>query len=360
MSVKNVLVIGLFEPIGGLEKTTIDLCLKAEKERDTNFIFLIPDGCRELEKYIRRNNLKSITIISWKKNMIKYCLNLFRIIKLYKVDGIYYNMTSAGNILPIIIARILKINKIVLHSHNSGAKHGALKRTICGINKVFFCLASDLLACSEESGSWLYGKKRNFKIVQNPINVREFVFSKTARREIRSKYGIYDEDLLLGCVGRFSVEKNQSFLLHVLRNLPETSKIKIIMIGPGDKVKIALEAQKLKVNNMVIFEEYKENIGEYMSALDALLAPSLKEGFGNAVIEAQINGAPVLASTGFPDGVKKGDNIKFIPLKNTKEWEGEILRLKPRNIDEKTDNVVPTLLMDDIKRTTEIFTSIWA
>ena len=79
----------------------------------------------------------------------------------------------------------------------------------------------------------------------------------------------------------------------------------------------------------VIFLGIKNDVNNWMQAMDILVFPSLWEGFGMVLIEAQAAGLPVLASNVVPSIIKINDNVSFLDLnENTNEdWNKEILNL---------------------------------
>lgn len=68
-------------------------------------------------------------------------------------------------------------------------------------------IATNLLACSEEAGKWMFDKSK-FTVIKNGINLRTYEFNEQFREECRKSIGIKDE-YLIGCVGRLVLQKIQ-------------------------------------------------------------------------------------------------------------------------------------------------------
>ena len=70
----------------------------------------------------------------------------------------------------------------------------------------------------ELAAQWMYGSKAlrsgNIKIVKNGIIPEEFAFSEAKRREKRRELNVENE-IVLGHIGRFGVQKNHSFLIDI-------------------------------------------------------------------------------------------------------------------------------------------------
>lgn len=74
-------------------------------------------------------------------------------------------------------------------------------------------------ACSRYAGKWLFGKNADFTVIPNAIELDKFRFNAETRKQTRKELGISDDTFLIGHVGRFMPQKNQSFLVDVLAGL---------------------------------------------------------------------------------------------------------------------------------------------
>lgn len=113
---------------------------------------------------------------------------------------------------------------------------------------------------------------------------------------INQKYGKY-----FLYVGNAYPHKNlERLLLAFSEFLKENKNVKLVLVGREDyfynKLKDKLENINIK-NSIIFYQEIndKELVNLYKNAL-ALVMPSLMEGFGLPVVEAMVNGCPVLAS----------------------------------------------------------------
>ena len=214
----------------------------------------------------------------------------------------------------------------IAHSHSiSSGKgfEGAIKSILQ--YKIRF-VADYFMGCSKKANEWLFGKKiaksNKCRILKNGIDIKKFSFNETIRKKVRKKLNITDGDILIGHVARFSNEKNQIFALEVLKDITkDNKKYKLIFIGDGpDKEKIIKRTNELNLKNNVIFLGSVPNVYEYLNAMDIFIFPSLYEGLGMALIEAQISGLKCLASKNVPLEAKITDNVKFLSL-TKKEWK---------------------------------------
>lgn len=163
-------------------------------------------------------------------------------------------------------------------------------------------------ACSEEAGYFLYGKKQmeagNVFIMQNAINLEKYRFDEVTRKKLRHQYGL-DNCFVLGHIGRMECQKNHAFLLRVFqevhRYLPNS---RLVLVGDGSLRK-ALEcrAEQYGIKDTVLFLGNRDDVPDLLQMMDLFLLPSLFEGVGIVLLEAQANGLSCIASDQVPHSV---------------------------------------------------------
>lgn len=262
------------------------------------------------------------------QNIKKYHEDLKSVFVKGDYDIIHSNADS-GNCSILKIAKKSGIPIRISHSHNTDLT----KKTFLRVLLSFFekrqvsKYATHLLACSEQAGLWLYGKKVKFQVIKNAIDTSRFSYSLNFRHEIREKYGIEKNEILLGNIGRLDYQKNQRFLLEVLEKLNGGSRIfKLMIVGEGHlKEEITNLANEKGVNNNLIVVDFCDDVFKYYSAFDIFCFPSIFEGLGMVAIEAQCSGLPCLISERISENnVCMLKNSKYLKL-DSNEWAKEIL-----------------------------------
>lgn len=202
----------------------------------------------------------------------------------------------------------------IIHSH-SAANGGGIRGLIKAVLQLpVRYLADYYLACSEVAGKWLFGNKvvnsTRYRTVTNAINIERFKYSSEVREKIRQEYGIGD-CFVIGHVGRCNSVKNHAFLLEVLNEyIKINKKSRMLLIGDGpDKCKIEHKCNELGLSDYVIFTGNRTDTEEFYQAMDVFVFPSKWEGFGIAVIEAQVSGLPCVVSEGVPQSVDMGAEL---------------------------------------------------
>ena len=125
----------------------------------------------------------------------------------------------------------------------------------------------------------------------------------------------------------FNYQKNQKFLVNLLKKMDP--KYKLMLIGTGPDLKIIKEyAEKKSISNRIIFTGSINNVADYLNAFDLFTLPSNFEGQPFVVIEAMASGLPLVVSTNVSREINLNDKVNFISLDKDKEWKNIIERYK--------------------------------
>lgn len=167
-------------------------------------------------------------------------------------------------------------------------------------------------------------KKEKAQVVWNGssggVDLKRFDYSKrlTYRKEIRSKYGLSESDFVFGFVGRITKDKGVNELLEAFLSIEDA---KLLMVGKEEGAS-TLNQRIYNVsmeNSNIIFVGQVKDVEKYYAALDVLILPSYREGFGNVIIEAAAMGTPAIVSNipGPIDAVEIGKTALVVNKKDT-------------------------------------------
>lgn len=131
-------------------------------------------------------------------------------------------------------------------------------------------------------------------------------------------------------LGRLEPVKNVNWLIQIFSEvLKKHPDYVLFIMGDGSQRKqLEKEVKNLGVENNIIFTGWVENPIESLKTMDALLLPSLSEGYGLVAIEAStLNVLIIMSDVGLANfELKPGDKVKILPLDKQK-WVEEILRV---------------------------------
>ncbi len=106
----------------------------------------------------------------------------------------------------------------------------------------------------------------------------------------------HDGFFIIGIVGTLGKNKNQLFVLEMIKTLPREIKVKFIFVGEGKIDRINDFVNSHLLYDRVNFLGYKDNGSEFIASFDLLLCPSKSEGFPITLMEAFSTKTLVLAS----------------------------------------------------------------
>ncbi len=327
---KPIVVFGLKNQIGGIE----NYLLSAQRQlRDTyEMRFLVEsDGTPVMHLPTVTENNGKIIPIPMGHPVKAYAEGLDRVLREQRkeTDTLYVNVGDLSmNMLLALILGKRHGYKIVTHSH-SAREEVVLSSTVVKIRHFIIKHVSlrmlrskkfVRIAVSERAGRFHYSG-RDFTLIPPGIYCEKFMFSENVRRAVRSEYGIDDDTILIGFVGRMVDVKNPLYPIALMEKLRDKS-VKLLMVGDGPM----LETMREKVTacgleEKVILVGASNRVPEYVQAFDLLIATSHSEGLGLMVVEARAAGVPVICSAGnFPEELGRISGIGFVPLDEPEKW----------------------------------------
>lgn len=242
---------------------------------------------------------------------------------------IHYHTISLWGVTIPFLKWWLKA-KIIIHAHNSSFSDSRKKQMRNQLVNRFTNHYGDyFFACSNFAGKVIFNHKQFKKclIIPNAIDYKKFIFNTSTRVDYRESFQLTN-NIVLGCIGRLCIQKNQTFLIEVMNDLVKIdNRYKLVLVGEGDEKK-ALEhlIDNYDLNEYVLFLDKRDDINNLLSMFDLFLLPSLYEGLGIVLLEAQANGLKCIGSTNIPKEVTVvEDNIVFIDLNKKNEWVEYIL-----------------------------------
>lgn len=208
-------------------------------------------------------------------------------------------------------------------------------------------IADYYFACSRQAGLDRFGIKvvnqDNFRVLKNGIQSQRFQFSDRERRRIRAEMKVDSSTLVIGHTGRFSEQKNHRHLIEVFACIKEKRPdAQLWLIGNGDLLDNIKEmVNENKLQDSVIFLGVTDRVQDYLQGMDVFVFPSIYEGLGIALIEAQASGLPCVVSESIQEEADIGAGlIHKVNLSDSyTRWRDTILEIDKTCRKDTTDYV---------------------
>lgn len=168
------------------------------------------------------------------------------------------------------------------------------------------------------------------------VDMKRYDISKKAdyRSAIRKQYGISNEAFVYGFAGRVSADKGCTELMTAFRKITESEPdAKLLIVGPmedgcGVPAEILEWARK---SNQVVMTGMIDGskMNEYYSAMDVLVHPTYREGFGMVLQEAGALGIAMITTKipGASEVMEEGISCLLVEPKNILELESAMKKL---------------------------------
>lgn len=338
----RVLQVGMTRNLGGIETYLIEQFRHLDKSKiDYDFVNITGEYSICYEDEILASGSKIFKVVSRHKNPLLHYWQWFNILLQNKgvYDVIVLNTNSLEYVFPLVLGKIFGIPVRVIHSHNSGFenKQGLARRLLVGMNKKLLAWSANLrFACSQFAGQWMF-KDNPYHVIYNAIDIHKYDTDLLVREETRNALGLHTELTLLH-VGRFSYQKNHSFLLDIFKEVHRIQPDSVLLlVGDTTEESEFLTEVKRKIKaygleNVVRLLGRRDDVNKIMQAADVLVMPSFFEGLTVVGIEAQASDLPLLLSDTVTKELGLLPSTQFISLEaGPTAWAEAIVNSKQHN-----------------------------
>ena len=340
--VLRVLQVGMTRNLGGIETYLIEQFRHLDKSKiDYDFVNITGEYSICYEDEILASGSKIFKVVYRHKNPLLHYWQWFNILLQHKgvYDVIILNTNSLEYVFPLVLGKVFGIPVRVIHSHNSGFenKQGLARRLLVGMNKKLLAWSANLrFACSQFAGQWMF-KDNPYHVIYNAIDIHKYDADLAVRDEMRQALNL-DTALTLLHGGRFSYQKNHSFLLDIFTEVHSIQPDSVLLlVGDTTEESEFLRDVKRKIGeygleNSVRLLGRRDDVNRIMQAADVLVMPSFFEGLTVVGIEAQACDLPLLLSDTVTKELGLLPSTQFISLDaGAKAWAEVIVNSKQHN-----------------------------
>ena len=246
-------------------------------------------------------------------HVLTYAIRLYKICKRY--DVVHVNGNSATTIIEHLAAKLAGVKVRINHNHTSIPDH---RTTSDMVSPLFHHLYTIPVGCSDLAGGWLYGK-RPFTILHNAVDVEKYHYDESKRVQLRSGFGIKEDCVVMGHLGKIYKPKNHPYLIRVFNEFQKLVPNSVLfLVGDGVmRQEVESLVDKLELREKVIFAGLRTDVPDMLQVIDCFVFPSIWEGLPLSVFEAMSSGLPCFISDHITKEVMVSPYIHALSIDDT-------------------------------------------
>lgn len=175
-----------------------------------------------------------------------------------------------------------------------------------------------------------------------------------SKAEKRRQTGIPENAYVVGHVGRFFEQKNHPFLVEIFREIAARQENAfLLMVGAGSTGETEQKLKAYGLEEQYLILSHRQDISQLLAAMDVFVFPSLFEGFGIALLEAQAAGLRCIASDRCPAEVFRTGGCIPMALESPAAWAEAAL--DPGQKRETTGSLLDYDMTREIRRLEQLY-----
>lgn len=200
-------------------------------------------------------------------------------------------------------------------------------------------LADCVLVNAEAVKTWLVGDgydPANIVVIPNGVDLSRFT-AMADRAELRRSLGVPESSRLVAVVSRLTRLKGiEDFLEAAALVAPHHDDVHFLIVGEPSPImnrvyldELRAHAQRLGIQDRVIFTGLRSDIPALLSAIDVSVMPSLNEALSNVLLESMAAGSAVVATDvgGTAEALLDGANGVLVPPGDPRIMAGAVTQL---------------------------------
>lgn len=222
----------------------------------------------------------------------------------------------------------------IAHSHSTSGGFGIHKLLYKIYSYPTRYIADFCIGCSTEALISRYGKAmaKSDKgyVLKNGIDVNKYHYDPNINIEVRREFGISEEQLVVGTIGRLTPPKNPIFTIDILAELCRRNVDFVFLWAGTGEMKDEIEAyiKRNGMENNIKLLGVRDDVPRLLQALNVFILPSKFEGLPVIGIEVQAAGVPMLCSNKVSPEVSITKCCNLLPIDSTEPWVEGILKEK--------------------------------
>ena len=313
------------------------------------------------EVHVSTNGMETIPycdkkyIIPYDRN--PYKLNNLKAIKQLKaiIDKEHYDIIHTHTPIASAVTRIAALKarkngtKVLYTAHGFHFYKGAPLINwliFYPIEKILSKYTDYLITINKEDYHLALTKFKNTKVeyikgVGVDPNKFNFKMTKQEKHELRKSFGLKDTDYVLIYSAELNENKNQDMLIKSMQIINKNNpRIHLLLAGIDSyNGKYQDQVKSLGLESNIHFIGYRKDIPKILKISNLAVSASKREGLGLNIVEALINGLPVIATNnrGHRDLIKDGINGYLVEIDDYITMANKIKEISKKNSTNKYD-----------------------
>ena len=247
--------------------------------------------------------------------------------------------------LVLRLAEQMGVPSRIVHSHNDTAavNAGADLRRRMYLSLMRHWIGSHAthgLAASRRAATALFGPHWDadprYRVLRYALDLGSFR-SPVDRAATKAALGLPADSFVVGHVARFDPQKNHEFVVDVAAEIARREPaFRLVLVGAGPlHAATRARVRAAGLEERVLFLGVRPDVAALMrGAFDVFLFPSLHEGLGIVLVEAQAAGLPCVFTNTLPDEVEIVPGlVTRLPLDDGPAvWAREVLAARDRGV----------------------------
>jgi glycosyltransferase involved in cell wall biosynthesis len=284
-------------PVGGVENQLLSILRNYDKSKLSPLVCSLSDK-GQIGEEIERDGIEVVCLnklghkFNW--SIVKDICSLIKERNIKAVRTHQYHANLYGR----LAAHRAGVPCVVASIHNTYTRDKKFHRRL--INRFLARFTDRIVAVSgkvrDDILMYDHIPSDKVEVIHNGVDID--IFSNKDGKVKKSEFGIQEDAVVIGTVGRLAEAKGQRYLLEALAVLKDRFPMVRLLIAGDGPLRKDLEgyAETLGIKQNVLFLGIRRDIPALLSVMDIFVLPSLWEGLPNALLEAMAGSRPIIAT----------------------------------------------------------------
>lgn len=357
---------------GGAQRQLVTLVKGLDQQFDVTVLYFYPGG--PLEKDLKDSDISLICLEKRERwDVLGFMRRLIAQLQRIQPD-VLHGYLGESNLLTTFLKPFFPSTKMIwgIRESNTNANlYGWLGSLLSQLENVLSRFP-DLIVINSYAGQAYYlthgFPAKKMVVIPNGLDTERFQPDLQARVKVRSQWGISENMILIGLVGRLDPMKDHpTFLRAAALICQQRQDVRLVCVGTGAENyanQLLTLTEELGITDKVIWAGARADMPAVHNSLDiATSSSAYGEGFANVIGEAMACGVPCVVTDVGDSRFIVGDTGLVVPPKNPQALVDSWLKILEHK-NNKLPMIVRSRIQDNFhtkllyERTEQILTSV--